>query len=168
VNRAEAVSIDEAATADLPAITAILNDAILRTTAVWHEEPRTAAQMAEWFESKRRDRLPVLVARRGGTVAGYASYGPFRPWSGYARTVEHSVHVDAACRREGAGRALLSALLARARAEGRHVMVGGIDADNVASIALHRTLGFDEAARMAEVGFKFGRWLTLVFMQKIL
>lgn len=161
--------IDDATMADLPAITAILNDAIQGTTAVWYDETRTPAQMEAWFELKRQQNYPVLVARANdGEVRGYASYGPFRAFSGYRHTMEHSVYVREGRRRSGAGRQLLAALIERARASGVHVLVGGIDADNEASIGLHAALGFQEVARMPQIGHKFDRWLTLVFMQKVL
>ncbi len=162
------ILVDDAAAADLPAIAAILNQAIAGTTAVWYDTPRTADWMAAWFELRRAKGWPVLVARREGRVLGYASYGEFRPHAGYRDTREHSVYVDPAAHREGVGRLLLSALVARARVDGVHVLVGGIVDENTASIALHRSLGFEEVARMPEVGQKFGRRLTLVFMQKIL
>ena len=162
------ILVDDAAAADLPAIAAILNQAIVSTTAVWYDTPRAADWMAAWFELRRAKGWPVLVARREGRVLGYASYGEFRPHAGYRDTKEHSVYVDPAAQREGVGRLLLSALVARARVNGVHVLVGGIADENAASIALHRSLGFEEVARMPEVGQKFGRRLTLVFMQKIL
>ena len=164
----DTVSIGDASPSDLPAIAAILNDAILHTTAVWYDDPRTPAEMEAWFELKQMRGDPVLVARNDGRVLGYASYGPFRPFSGYRHTMELSVYVAAEARRSGAGRRLLAALIARARADGVHVLLGGIDADNAASIGLHAALGFQEVARMPQVGHKFGRWLTLVFMQKML
>jgi phosphinothricin acetyltransferase len=162
------VTIEDAIDGDLPRIGAILNEAILNTTAVWYHDPRTPEQMRSWLDMKQQEGLPVLVARRHGSVVGYASYGPFRPWSGYLHTIEHSVYVDGDARRAGIGRALLGTLVTRAEAAGYHAMVGGIAAENEASIGLHEKLGFREVARMPEVGLKFGRWLTLVFMQKIL
>jgi phosphinothricin acetyltransferase len=113
----------------------------------------------------------VLVAVEGGAgdkVLGYASYGPFRAFDGYRQTVEHSVYVAEGARRRGVAFALLLALEERARAGGMHVMIGGVAADNASSLALHRKLGFVETGRMPEVGQKFGRWLDLVFMQKLL
>ena len=163
-----ALDIADASAADVAAVTAVLNDAILHTTAVWYADVKSVDEIRTWWEGRVRDGFPVLVARRAGSVVGYATYGPFRAWPGYRATVEHSVYVDAACRRGGGGRALLTALLARARADGMHAMVGGIEAGNEASLALHRALGFREVARMPEVGQKFGRWLTLVFMQAVL
>jgi phosphinothricin acetyltransferase len=101
-------------------------------------------------------------------VLGYASYGPFRAFDGYRLTVEHSVYVSESARRRGVASALLVAIEAEARRAGMHVIVGGIAADNEPSLRLHRKLGYVETARMPEVGQKFGRWLDLVFMQKVL
>jgi phosphinothricin acetyltransferase len=161
-------TIAAAAPADIPAIAAILNDAILNSVAAWREAPMSAAEMTAWFEERTRD-FAVLVARgEDGAVLGYASYGAFRAYSGYRHTVEHSVYVRGEARGQGAGTALLSRLVERARTQGLHVMVGALEAGNQASLALHAGQGFVETARMPEVGRKFDRWLTLVFVQKIL
>jgi phosphinothricin acetyltransferase len=163
-----ALEVVPAGAADVPAILAILNDAIRDTTAVWYADPKSEDEIRTWWETRTRDGFPVLVARRDGAVVGYATYGPFRAWPGYRATVELSIYVTTAAQRTGVGRTLLAALMDRARADGLHAMVGGIEAGNEASLALHRELGFREVARMPEVGQKFGRWLTLVFMQAVL
>ncbi|WP_439597515.1 GNAT family N-acetyltransferase [Falsiroseomonas sp.] len=160
------MTITEATEADLPAILALINQAIAETTAVWHLQPETLETRQAWFAARRAAGLPVLVARRGDAVRGFASYGPFRPFAGYDATVEHSVYVDPAAHRQGIGAQLLAALEAEARAQGRHVMVGAVEAGNAASIALHLRAGFVETGRMLEVGRKFGRWLDLVLLQK--
>ena len=110
----------------------------------------------------------MLVAADDTGVIGFASFGDFRAWPGYRFTVEHSVHVRADRRSRGVGTALLTPLLARAAALGKHVMIAGIDADNTGSIRLHERLGFVEVAHFRQVGFKFGRWLDLVFLQRYL
>jgi phosphinothricin acetyltransferase len=112
--------------------------------------------------------FPVIVAEVDGEVAAYATFGDFRSFAGYRNTVEHSVYVDKRFRRRGIARAMLKTLEAEARLRAKHVMLGGISADNEASLKLHAELGFVEVARMPEVGRKFDRWLDLVFMQKIL
>lgn len=162
------MKIDPATLSDSAPITAILNDAILNTTAVWYDQPKAEADMTAWLESRTLSGLPVLVARESGAVLGYASYGPFRPWPGYSQTVEHSVYVSAAARGQGVGTALLRSLMDEARAARIHVMIAGIEAENTASLAVHRRLGFLETGRLPEVGRKFDRWLTLVFLQKTL
>jgi phosphinothricin acetyltransferase len=111
---------------------------------------------------------PVLVAEAEGAVAGFASFGDFRPWPGYRLTVEHTVHVHASRRGQGIGPQLIENLIARARTLGKHVMVAGIDADNHGSIRMHERLGFSRVARFQEVGVKFGRFLDLVFVQRFI
>jgi phosphinothricin acetyltransferase len=112
-------------------------------------------------------RHPVIVATdAAGRVIGYGSFGPFRPWPGYATTVEHSLYVDAGARRQGVGRLLLTALVDAAREGGYHVMIGGIDAGNAASLALHEQLGFERAGHLHRVARKFGGWLDLVLVEK--
>jgi phosphinothricin acetyltransferase len=161
-------AIEAAAPADIPAIAAILNDAIANSVSAWRETPMSDAEMQTWFEGRDRD-YAVLVARGSdGTVLGYASYGAFRAYSGYRHTVEHSVYVRGDARGQRVGTALLAHLIARACAQGFHVMVGALEANNGASLKLHASQGFVETGRMPEVGRKFDRWLTLVFVQKIL
>lgn len=157
--------VRDADEADLGRIVEILNVAIVETTAVWSLDPVSLEQRRRWLAERRARRFPVLVAESEGDVVGFGSFGDFRAWEGYAQTVEHSIYVDARARRQGIGRALLAALIERAREAGKHVMVGGIEAENHASIALHERLGFVEVGRMPQVGRKFGRWLDLVFMQ---
>ncbi len=160
--------IRDATRDDLPRILAITNEAIANTTALWTLTPTALAARAEWYEERRRLGFPVLVASIGGEVLGFASFGSFRPWEAYERTVEHSLYIDAAARGRGLGSALLAALVRRAEAGGMHAMVGGIEAGNAASLRLHARLGFREAGRLREVGRKFGRWLDLVFMELLL
>jgi len=160
--------IDDAAEADLPDILAIYNDVIATSTAVYSEVPVTLENRQEWFRARVAQGYPVLVARDDTGVIAYATFGDFRSWPGYRFTVEHSVHVRADRRGRGIGTRLMEALLPRARALGKHVMIGGIDADNAASIRMHERLGFERSANMKEVGRKFDRWLDLVFMQRML
>lgn len=160
--------IDEATEADLPAILAIHNDVVATSTAIYSDIPSTLADRATWRATRQAAGYPVLVAREAGEVLGFASFGDFRAGSGYAATVKHSIHVRADARRRGVGRALLSTLPDRAKACGKHVLIGGIDADNQASLSLHAALGFERVAHFRQVGRKFGRWLDLVFVQKIL
>lgn len=162
------ISVRDAAESDLPTVLAILNDAILHTTAVWSLAPSTLQARVAWWRERTEAGFPVLVADAGAGVCGFASYGPFRPWEGYVHSVEHSIYVDAAARGQGIGRALLAALLDRAMAQGKHVLIGGIEAQNEPSLRLHTALGFVETGRLLQVGRKFDRWLDLVFMQKLL
>lgn len=156
----------DATPGDLEAMRAIYNDAVLHTTATYDYAPRPAEKQQAWFEAKRAAGLPVLVADEGGEVAGYASYGPFRAWDGYRYTAEHAVYVDARFRRRGIASALVEGLITRAQAQGLHLLVAGIDADNAGSIELHRRLGFEPAGVLREAGYKFERWLDLAFMTR--
>jgi len=159
------VIVRAAAEADLPAILAIYNDAVAKTTAIWNDGFADLENRRQWYEGRRRLHYPVLVATLDDAVIGYASFGDFRAFDGYRFTVENSVYVAEPSRRRGAASALLVALIERGRALGKHVMIAGIAGENDISIRLHAKHGFVETARMPEVGFKFGRWLDLVFMQ---
>ncbi|MBS4083978.1 MAG: N-acetyltransferase [Rhizobiales bacterium] len=160
-------SIRPATEADLPAILAIYNDAVENTTAIWNEKPADLANRKAWFSERTAKGFPVLVAERDGVI-GYGSFGDFRPFDGYRVTVEHSVYVSKDARGQGAGEALLAALVAEAKRMQKHNMIGGIDASNAPSIALHVKFGFEEVGRMPGVGEKFGKPLDLVLMQKVL
>lgn len=153
---------------DLPGLLAIYNDVIATSTAVYSESPATLEDRSTWWESRVNQKYPVLVANDDTGVVGFASFGDFRAWPGYRFTVEHSVHVRADRRGQGYGTALVTALLPLAAKLGKHVMVAGIDADNAASIRLHERLGFAQVGHVRQVGFKFGRWLDLVFLQRYL
>ncbi|HEV3341114.1 MAG TPA: GNAT family N-acetyltransferase [Pirellulales bacterium] len=147
-------------------ILAILNDAIVNSTALYDYRPRTSEMMRAWFEGKQQGNFPVIgVVSDSRELAGFASYGAFRPWPAYKYTVEHSLYVAAPWRRKGVGSLLLSSIVERARSQDYHVLIGGIDATNAGSIALHERFGFERVATMRQVGFKFGRWLDLCFYQ---
>jgi phosphinothricin acetyltransferase len=162
------VEIRDASEDDLPAILDIYNEVLTTSTAIYRDEPATLDERAAWFASRRAEGHPVLVAVESGEVVGLATYGGFRAWPGYRFTVEHSVHVRADRRGRGIGDLLMRPLIDRAVGAGMHVMIAGIDADNAGSIRFHERLGFTRAAHLHEVGFKFGRWLDLVLMQRIL
>jgi phosphinothricin acetyltransferase len=162
------IEIRDANEAHLPAILDIYNDVVATSTAIYRDEPATLDDRRSWFAARKADGQPVLVAIDGDEVVGVATFGGFRPWPGYRYTVEHSVYVRADRRGQGIARALMGPLIERATALGMHVMIAGIDADNAASIRLHERLGFVKRAHLREVGFKFGRWLDLVLMQRTL
>lgn len=152
---------------DLPDLLAIYNDAVLNTTAIWNETPVDLANRQAWFELRAAQGYPILVAVDDSGVLGYASFGDWRPFEGFRYTVEHSVYVRGDQRGKGLGPVLMEALIERARAGGKHVMVAAIESGNAASIRLHERLGFVVTGQMAQVGVKFGRWLDLTFMQRI-
>jgi phosphinothricin acetyltransferase len=154
---------------DVPPILALYNQAVRETTAAWTNREETLDERLTWFEGRMKQDLPVLIAVDDtDAVLGFASFGPFRPREGYRLTVEHSVYVDPAAQRRGIGRALLERLMEIATAKNLHVLVGVIDGGNAASIALHEKLGFHVAGHLPEAGTKFGRWLDLVFVAKVL
>lgn len=159
--------IRTATPADAASIAAIYNHAVSNTTAIWNDDTVDADNRVAWMQARFAIRMPVLVWDQAG-VQGYASYGPWRAFDGYRQTVEHSVYVAPNAQGQGIGRALMEALIACARAEGLHVMVAGVDAQNAGSIALHERLGFKRTGLMPQVGQKFGRWLDLAFLQLVL
>lgn len=150
------------------AILDILNEAILNSTALYDYQPRAPESMVTWFKAKEASRYPVIGAIGGGELLGFASYGTFRAWPAYKYSVEHSVYVHRDHRGKGVGIALMRQLIEAARAQQYHVLVGGIDVANKASIALHEKLGFVHSGTVRQAGFKFGRWLDLAFYQRIL
>lgn len=159
------MNIRDAGHDDLPAILEIHNDAIRTTTAIWDEHEVDLEDRRDWFEARRSAGLPVLVAELDGGVIGFATYGPWRPKTGYRFTVENSVYVHPDHRGRGAANALMPALIEHARARDVRSIVAGVEASNARSIALHEKFGFRRVALLPEVGFKFGRWLDLVYLQ---
>jgi L-amino acid N-acyltransferase YncA len=166
------VTIRDAGDGDVEAITAIQNALIATTPIEWTDTPHSVAGRREWLEGRRAAGLPVLVAVSDvGEVVGFASFGPFRDsqkWPGYRLTAEHTVHVREDHWGAGVGRQLVQALIERATAMDLHVMVAAVDGENDASIRFHERLGFQQVARLPQVGFKFGRWLDLVLLQLVL
>jgi phosphinothricin acetyltransferase len=151
------------------AILAILNEAILHSTALYDYRPRELASMSGWFEAKRAGGFPVWGAVDDAqTLLGFATYGTFRAWPAYKYAVEHSVYVAAAARGRGVGQALMRRLIQSATEQQLHTLIGGIDAENTRSIAFHEQLGFVHAGTIKQAGFKFGRWLDLAFYQLLL
>ena len=133
--------IRDAETADLEAITAIHNDAVLNTTAIWNEEAVTVEDRAAWLAERTGRGYPVIVAVDETGVLGYATFGDWRPHSGYRHTVEHSVYVRDGQRGRGIGKALMIELIHRARSLGKHVMVAAIESSNTGSVSYtHLTL----------------------------
>jgi phosphinothricin acetyltransferase len=159
-------ALHEATDADLRAILDIYNDAVLHSTATFDLEPRTWEGQQRWF---REHRLPyaLFVATVGDTVAGWGSLSRFRPRPGYRFTAEDSIYVGQEFRGRGIGAALLELLVAAARRGRFHSVMALIDGDNAVSVRLHERFGFRQVGTFREVGFKFGRWLDVVHMQRM-
>jgi L-amino acid N-acyltransferase YncA len=151
------------------AVLAILNEAIENSTALYDYRLRTPAMMDAWYDAKEQARHPVIgVVDAAGQLLGFGSYGPFRAWPAYKYSVEHSLYVERDHRGQGIGRLLLAELIAAATRQDYHMLIGGIDAQNTASIALHRRLGFEQCGHIRHAGFKFNRWLDLTLHQLLL
>lgn len=157
--------IRQAEEKDLLAILEITNYEILKGTALYHYKQKTLEEQKLWFENKLAAKRPVLVLEQNKVVVGFGTYDTFRPFEGFKFSVEHSLYIHKNFRGLGLGKLLLKALISEAKKDNLHIMIAGIDAENKASISLHYQLGFREVGRFPEVGFKFERWLDLVFMQ---
>lgn len=153
---------------DLPGILEIYNHAIINTTAVYSEQPHTLDMRIDWYNDRIKNGFPVFVAEINGAVAGFSTFGHFRAWPCYRYTVEHSVYVHVDHRGMGLSKLLMQPLIDCAREMKLHTMIAGIDGENEVSYKLHQSFGFVEVAHFKEVGFKFGRWLDLKFMELLL
>lgn len=162
-------SIRAASDADIPAITAIYNDAVANTVAVWNDDIVDEENRRSWLQGYQVPGTCALVAEdAAGALLGYATYGEFRHYDGFRHTVENSIYVDGTRRAGGVGTALMQALIEHARDNGKHVMVAAIEGGNTASIRLHAKVGFEECGTVRQVGTKFGRWLDMTLMQLML
>ncbi|MBS1529802.1 MAG: N-acetyltransferase [Bacteroidetes bacterium] len=157
--------IRDATENDIPGILEIYNHVIIHTTSVYSDHPHTFDMRLAWYRDRIGNGFPVFVAEDDGTVTGFSSFGHFRVWPCYRYTVENSVYVHPDRRGKGLSKQLMQPLIQRAREMGMHAMIAGIDADNEVSYRLHQSFGFVEVAHFREVGFKFGRWLDLKFME---
>ena len=160
--------IRDAKASDIAAITAIYNDVISTTNAIYREDEVDESERLVWFADKKKHGYPVIVADVDGLVVGYGVFGSFRFGEGYNHTVEHSVHVASDFRGQGIGKKILEDLIERARLQNHLVMIAAIDSTNTQSIGLHAAYGFVESARMPRVAKKHGNFLDLVLMQLML
>ena len=164
-----AVSIRPATEADIPAITRIYAHAVNTGTASFELEAPAESEMTRRMKTLIDSGYPYIAATVGGALAGYAYAGPYRPRPAYRFAVEDSIYVDQAAHRRGIGRVLLKHLIDESEKRGFRQMVAIIgDSANAPSIELHRAMGFHMVGNFEHVGYKFGRWLDSVMMQRAL
>jgi L-amino acid N-acyltransferase YncA len=159
------MQIRDAVLSDFDEITAIYNEVVATSTAIYNEHPTTREERIAWWSSRQEQGYPLLVADDGNSVAGFASFGDFRPWPGYRFTVEGTLHIHSSSRGQGIGTRLLEELIVRAQAIGKHIMMAGVDSENAASLQFLERFGFQRVGRLPEVGYKFDRFLDLIFLQ---
>ena len=163
----EQLYIRPAVAADLPAINAIYNYYVLHSTCTYQTEPETDEARSQWFADHGAAH-PIVTAEVEGTIVGWGSLSRFHKRAAYARTVENSVYVRHDMQRRGIGSRILKDLIDRARGAGHHAIIAGIDADQLASVSLHGRFGFLKVGHLKQVGYKFGRWLDVVYMELII
>lgn len=161
-------TIRHATPADASAIADIWNPWILETAVTFNKVGRGPEDVAGMIAERAERGWPWLVAEAAGAVTGFATYAQFRPGLGYAHTMEHTVILSPEGGGAGAGRALVEALVAKARAAEVHVLVGCVSGENEAGLAFHRAMGFREAGRIAGAGRKFDRWMDLVIFELVI
>jgi len=150
---------------DIAAILAIWNPLIRETSVTFTTLEKAPQALAEDIAARG---AAFLVMEEADAVLGFATYGAFRSGPGYARTAEHTVILAPTAQGRGVGRALMARLEDVARAQGIHALVAGVSGENADAIAFHTAIGFQHVAHMPEVGRKFGRWIDLVLLQKLL
>lgn len=163
----QTAAIRLATEADLAAINDIYNHYVLHSTCTYQEEIETISSRQKWF-LRHGPAHPILVAQLQAQVVGWGSLSPYHARSAYRRTVENSVYVHHHFHRRGLGSLLLQELIVRARRQGHRAIIAGIDAEQDASVALHAAFKFQPAGRLRQVGFKFGRWLDVIYMELLL
>ena len=154
--------------ADAARIAAIWNPQIRDTVATFNSVEKTTEEVAELIERRIAAGRAFFVAEEAGDLLGFASYDQFRAGVGYARTMEHTIVLAAEASGRGIGRALLQAIETHARQAGVHSIFAGVSGENRAGLAFHAALGYSTVATLPQVGFKFGRWMDLHLMQKLL
>ncbi len=152
---------------DLAAINDIYNHYVIHSTCTYQLAVSTPEERLQWFAGHHEPYV-ATVAESEGQVIGWASLSRFHPRAAYRGTVENSVYIHRDHQRRGAGRALMADLIRRGRANGFHTIVALISADQVPSLKLHEQFGFGHAGRINQVGYKFGHWLDVAYMQLML
>jgi phosphinothricin acetyltransferase len=153
-----------AARSDLIAINDIYNHYVLHSTCTYQEEPEPLDARRLWF-GHHGAQHPVIVAQAGSQVVGWGSLSAYHARCAYRHTVENSVYVHHRHHRHGIGSLLLQELILRARSLGFHAIIAAIDAEQTASVALHAKFRFEKVGHFKQVGFKFGRWLDVIYME---
>ena len=166
---APAVAVRDAADADMPAITAIYSDAVLNGVSSWEYDPPDVNEMIRRRNAIRAGGYPYRVAEHQNTIAGYAYASAYRPRPGYAHTVETSIYVAPTTQRLGVGRQLLEDLIAQCEDRGYRQAIAIVgDSTNAQSIDFHLKMGFEQVGLVRSIGFKFGRWMDQVILQRAL
>lgn len=157
-------TVRTATEADLAAINDIYNHYVLHSTCTYQEEPEPIEGRRRWFDH-HGDTHPVIVATEGTDVVGWGSLSAYHARSAYRHTVENSVYVHHQRHRKGIGSLLLEELIVRSRKLGHRAIIAGIDGEQTASVALHARFHFERVGHLKQVGFKFGRWLDVIYME---
>ncbi|UWQ96641.1 GNAT family N-acetyltransferase [Rhodobacteraceae bacterium M385] len=155
--------IERARASDAAAVLALWNEVISQTTITFTSTPKTAQQIADLIATQ-----PVFIARDGDDTLGFATYSQFRGGDGYRLTQEHAIYLTQAARGRGMGRALLATVEDHARAAGNHSLIAGISGENTGGLRFHQAMGFEKVGQIPQAGHKFGRFLDLILMVKLL
>ncbi len=168
-NGDQPIRVRSATLEDIPSILAIYNEAVLTTTATYDYEPRSLEHRIIWYEDHQAAGLPMFVAVNSRReITGWSALNRYHDRPGFRFTSEDSIYVHTDHRGQGVGGELLRPLLKKASELGLRAIMAGIDAQNIASLRLHSRHGFVEVGRFPNVGYKFGRWLDVVYMQHTL
>lgn len=153
---------------DIDAILAFWNPYIRDTVVTFSSEEKTPEDLARMIARRRAEGREFLIAEEDGQVLGFVTYDQFRGGNGYAHAMEHTIILSPQAQGRGAGRILMTAIEEHARSHGVHIMVGGISAENRAGLSFHKAVGYTDAGTVRQAGYKFGRWIDLCLVQKIL
>jgi len=164
----DAVRVRAAVREDVPEILEIYNDAVLTTTATYDYEPRSLDHRMAWYEDHVLNNLPVFVAAEDGRTVGWSSLSRYHDRKGYRFTCENSIYIAPTHRGRGIGSLLLAPLIERAEKLGMHAIIAVIDASNESSLRLHAKFGFVQVGYFKQVGYKFDRWLDVIYMERII
>jgi L-amino acid N-acyltransferase YncA len=163
------IQIRRAKREDCPGILEIYNDAVFTTTATYDYKPRTLDHREAWYDDHQRTGFPIFVAtNEDQRIVGWSALNRFHDRAGYRFTSENSIYIAADHRGRGIGKLLLKPLIDAGQELKLHAIIAAIDGDNQASIRLHEGFGFEKVGHFKKVGFKFNRWLDVVYMERLL